>query len=325
VRRPSADLSSDIASSCEIRPLGRDDLDEADRIIRLSFGTFLKLPDPTTTFESREIIRNRYEDTSTVLGAYVGKRLLGISVVTQWGKFGWFGPLVVLPEFWDKGIAKKLMSSTMDLFSRWETTAEGLFTFADSPKHVGLYHRFGFYPRFLTPVMTHQSSQTTQEYSTFSKITNNKQREAVLRACREITDNIYPGLDLTQEILSVSNKKLGDSVLLMEDARVEGFAVCHVGAGTEAGNETCYIKFGAVPSNDSKSLERFSKLVDACSGFAGLNGATKIQAGVNLGRTQAYEELRRLGFKTLFQGVAMQRPNEPGYNRSDVFAMDDWT
>jgi hypothetical protein len=30
------------------------------------------------------------------------------------------------------------------------------------------------------------------------------------------------------------------------------------------------------------------------------------------------------GFRTFLEGVAMQRPNEPGYNRPDCFVIDDW-
>jgi GNAT superfamily N-acetyltransferase len=316
-------LSEEGSYVCNIRPINKEELVEADRIARVSFGTFLHLPDPLTMFGDRDFLRKRYQTTSTVLGAYLGQKLIGLSVVTKWGSFGWFGPLAVLPEFWDKGIAKRLMTSTMDLFLQWKTTAEGLFTFADSPKHVGLYRRFGFYPRFLTPVMTCKSSDTGQEYSTFSSMTIDKQFE-LLRHCREISDHIYPGLDLTQEILSVNEMKLGDTILLMNGVRLEGFAVCHVGAGTEAGSDTCYIKFGAVRSDQAKALERFSKLVSACSGFASKAGAQNVEAGVNFGRTHAFEELTRLGFRTLFQGIAMQRPNDPGYNTSGVLAIDDW-
>ena len=170
--------------------------------------------------------------------------------------------------------------------------------------------------------MTRPSSKTNQEYSTFSSLTS-QQREDTLRSCNEITEGIYPGLDVRQEILSVSTKNLGDTVLLMEEGRVEGFAVCHVGAGTEAGSDLCYVKFAAVPPN-SNSTESFSKLVNSCIGFAASKGVQKIEASVNLGRSQAYETLAGLGFTTLFQGVAMQRPNEPGYNRPDVFVIDDW-
>jgi GNAT superfamily N-acetyltransferase len=305
-----------------IKPLGKEDLDEADRITRLSFGTFLELPDPACMFGDRNMMKNRWSDTSSALGAYVGERLVGSNIVTRWGSFGWFGPLAVLPEFWDKGIAKRIMTSTMDLFSQWKTTAEGLYTFADSPKHVGLYQKYGFYPRFLTPVMTHESSSTKQEYSTFSSLTS-KQREEILHKCRQIAESVYPGLDLTKEIESVYNRKLGDTVLLMNGARLEGFSICHVGAGSEAGSDNCYVKFGAVSSDIPQAKERYSKLVNACLEFASSRGVPNVEAGVNAGSAEAYDELRKLGFKTLFQGVAMQRPNKPGINRPDVFAICD--
>jgi hypothetical protein len=31
------------------------------------------------------------------------------------------------------------------------------------------------------------------------------------------------------------------------------------------------------------------------------------------------------GFRTDLQGVAMQRLNEPGYNRAGVYLIDDWS
>jgi hypothetical protein len=30
------------------------------------------------------------------------------------------------------------------------------------------------------------------------------------------------------------------------------------------------------------------------------------------------------GFRTDFQGVAMHKPNEPGYNKPGIYLIDDW-
>jgi hypothetical protein len=46
-----------------------------------------------------------------------------------------------------------LLAKTVDQLDAWGTTHSGLFTFAQSAKHVGLYQKFGFYPRFLTTIM----------------------------------------------------------------------------------------------------------------------------------------------------------------------------
>jgi hypothetical protein len=32
----------------------------------------------------------------------------------------------------------------------------------------------------------------------------------------------------------------------------------------------------------------------------------------------------RRGFRTVIQGVTMHRPNQPGYSRPGLFALDDW-
>tara|TARA_Y100000588_G_scaffold288254_1_gene306613 strand:+ start:925 stop:1056 length:132 start_codon:yes stop_codon:yes gene_type:complete len=42
----------------------------------------------------------------------------------------------------------------MTPLDHWETSDVGLFTFAHSPKHLGLYLKFGFWSRAVTAVMT---------------------------------------------------------------------------------------------------------------------------------------------------------------------------
>ncbi len=34
--------------------------------------------------------------------------------------------------------------------------------------------------------------------------------------------------------------------------------------------------------------------------------------------------VRARGYRTVIQGVAMHRPNQPAYSRPDVLAIDDW-
>jgi hypothetical protein len=83
------------------------------------------------------------------------------------------------------------------------------------------------------------------------------------------------------------------------------------------------VKFGAVP-DDLDRERRFARLLDACERFARDAGASTLTAGVNLARDRAYAALRRRGFRTFLQGVAMHRPNVPAYSRPEVFALDDW-
>jgi hypothetical protein len=42
----------------------------------------------------------------------------------------------VLPEYWDRGVAQRLLETTMTVFDRWGVRHTGLFTFPQSAKHV---------------------------------------------------------------------------------------------------------------------------------------------------------------------------------------------
>ena len=104
-------------------------------------------------------------------------------------------------HLWDGGIGSRLMQPIIDLFDQWQLRQAGLFTLAQSPKHIGMYEKFGFWPQHLTALMDNRAAPTTEgcEYSTFSAIPDGE-RPTILRACFEVTDSIYEGLDLEHEI-----------------------------------------------------------------------------------------------------------------------------
>jgi len=309
-----------------IRALTSSDLPEAHGIFRLAFGTFVGLPDPLAFGGDTDYVRTRFSaDPSAAFGAFLGTDLVGSNFATNWGSVGFFGPLTVRPDLWDRGVGKRLMEPIMACFERWATTHAGLFTFPHSQKHIGLYQRFGFWPRFLTPVMSKAVAPAESSPVPWTKLSDlpAPERQRALKDCVTLTDAIYPGLDVSMDIRSVATQRLGDVVVLHRDSRLSGFAVCHCGLGTEAGSGTCYVKFGAVrPSHTA--ADDFDRLLTACEAFTVEQGASRLAAGVNTARHEAYSRLLARGFRTDMQGVAMHRPNQEGYNRPGVFVMDDW-
>jgi len=158
--------------------------------------------------------------------------------------------------------------------------------------------------------------------STFSELPADR-REDGLNACKLLTNAVYEGLDVNREILAVDRQKLGETVLLWEEGELMGLAVCHCGPSMEAGNDTCYVKFGAVrPAK--KAAENFEQLLRACEGLAQRRNLSKLVAGVNMGRHRAYRKMLAVGFRTELQGVTMHRPNEVGYDRPTTYLTDDW-
>src|SRR5687767_4474561 len=151
-------------------------------------------------------VRSRWRtDPEAAFGAEVGSELVGSNFATNWGSVGFFGPLTIRPDLWDRGVGKRLMEPIMGCFDEWQTKHAGLFTFAHSQKHIGLYQKFGFYPRFLTAVMS-KPVELTGRASSWTKFSDAPagERAAILDACRELTDAIYEGLDVRHEIRAVA-------------------------------------------------------------------------------------------------------------------------
>ncbi len=309
--------------------LKQSELEEADRIVRLAFGTFLGLPNPLDFMGDRNFMASRWRSTHVkVIAAREGGRLIGTNVATRWGSFGFFGPLTVLPEYWERGVAQRLLEATMTIFDRWGLRHTGLFTFPQSAKHVGLYQKFGYWPRYLTAIMTRTpeanpapQAKRADAPALLSAFTRNR-REQTIQACGKLTHKIDRGLDLSGEIQAALAQRTGDVVLTYTRGVLDAFAVCLHGPGSEGGEKTCYVKFGAARCGAGAG-ERFDKLLDACKAFASSRGAA-VEGGVNLAREDAYRRMRSHGYRVTMLGVAMQRPHADGFNRADAYVIDDW-
>jgi GNAT superfamily N-acetyltransferase len=236
--KPETKLADTSKLDVSVRPLREDDLNYADHIMRLAFGTFIGLPEPTQFMGDADYVRTRWRaNPAAAFAAEVNGSLAGSNFATNWGSVGFFGPLTVHPDFWDRGIAKHLMKPIMDLFDAWGTRHAGLFTFPQSQKHVGLYQHFGFRPRFLTMLMSKAvtNQKCTARWTTLSDA-DVKEKAGIIADGRALTSEIYEGLDITSEIEAVDQQNLGATVLLWDDDALRGLAVCHAGPGTEAGS-----------------------------------------------------------------------------------------
>ena len=305
----------------KIRRLEERDLPEADQILRLAFGTFLGLPDPMDFMGDGDFVRTRWAaDPSAALAAEVDGDLVGTNFVTRWGSVGFFGPLTVAPSVWNRGVARSLLDATMAIFDEWGVTHSGLYTFGHSPKHIVLYQSYGFWPRFLTPVLSKPPSPAGTDWTVFSALPD---REEGLAAAAEVTGSVFNGLDVRREIAAVLDQGLGDTVLVYEGDDLAAFGVCHVGPGTEAGSGRCYVKFGAARSG-RQAGERFGRLLDACEDFASSQGASAIAAGVSAGRRNAYRQLLDRGYRPDSIGVTLHQPDVDAYHHPDAYVIDDW-
>lgn len=320
----AAEIPGKSAAGLSVGPLGEADLPEAARIIRVAFGTFLGAPDPENFWTDRDYAFGRHAAAHVAaFGAKLDGALVGSNFATAWGSVGFFGPLSVRPDLQDRGVAQALLKQTMAQFDAWGTKHLGLFTFPHSARHIGLYQKYGFSARFLTAIMSSQArAQRVEGLLRFSELPKTQQDEA-LSSCRLMADALYAGLDLTEEIRTTEALGLGETVLIEGQDGIAAFAICQHGPRSEAGADTCYVKFGAAGARPSAERD-FIRLIEACESYAAAIGASKVLAGVNMGRHEAYRLFVARNYRTEIQGVAMHKDDEPGYCRSGLFIIDDW-
>lgn len=308
-----------------VRQMLDADVSAARKIYQIAFGTFNAVPDPCSYREDIDTIGNRLRtEPGAAWVAEEDAAIIGSNLATNWGSVGFFGPLTIHPDYWNRGVAQKLLEPTLDRFRQWGTAHVGLFTYAHSPKHLELYRRFGFWPRFLTAVMSKPVApvNSSRAVSTYASLSLQEKNQCLAESLR-LTGGVHPGLDVRSEIEAVEDQQLGDTVLLTDDRGLSGLAVCHIGRDTEAGEANCFVKFGLVRGG-SNAARDFEHLLDACETLAAARGTETLLAGTNLGRRQSYQMLIERGFRTEIQGVAMHRDNDPGYNREGVYLIDDW-
>ena len=312
--------------SAKIRPLTKDDLPRARRIFSAAFGTFLGAPDPDHFWADRDYVYGRFgAENVASFAAEIDGEFVGSNFATRWGSVGFFGPNTVDPKAQGRDMGKSLVEAVTNQFDEWGVKHGGLCTFPQSPLHIALYGKFGYRARFLTPIMA-ASARIVGDAGAWSRYSDlpEGQRREVERASRELTDVLYDGLDLCAEIRTVSARGLGDTLLLWEGtSRLAGFAVCHWGPASEAGEGCCYVKFGAVRPG-AGDAGRFEALLDACGSLAVAAGMSNVLAGVNLAREEAYLQMLARGFRAEAQVVTMHRPNEASYSRPGLYVLDDW-
>jgi predicted N-acetyltransferase YhbS len=298
-----------------IRPLIEADVPAADQIFRQAFSKFLGIADPRDFARDAALIATRWRaDPQAHRGAFLDGTLIGSCIITRWGSFGFIGPVSVRPDFWDKGVAKALVAAAVSFLEQSGIRQAALFTFAGSAKHIALYQKFGFWPS----VAAAGRADATARYSALPPA----ERPRCLAQCIEVTDAIFPGLNVTTEIRAIAEQRLGETLLIHDDRGLAGFACCHIGGGSETWSGRTFVKFAAVRPGKSASAI-FARLLDACEAVAAEAGCEELVAGVNAARHEAYRHMLDRGFRTLISGVAMLRPNAPAFNRLDCFVIDD--
>jgi hypothetical protein len=105
--QPVAKTEDTTQSNINVHPLQETEVSSAAAVMRLAFGTFIGLPEPMSFMGDAAYIRNRWlAHPEAAFAAAVDEQVIGSNLATNWGSVGFFRPLTVRPDYWDRGVAK---------------------------------------------------------------------------------------------------------------------------------------------------------------------------------------------------------------------------
>ena len=332
------------AAKIQVRRIAKTDLGKAREVMELAFSDWFERQmgtRPRQVFGGAQYVHHRWlmEPWGCFVAVEDGTKVVGVTLAACWGVLGIVGPVAVLTNYQNQGIAQQLLAAVDAFFEENRTVLQGAVTYPTSPKHLRLYHGLGYHPKGLALVMSRALARksvagtaaaasraakpaaplTMRRYSTLEEA----RKKATLARIHRLTNAICRGLDVGKEIEIVDGLALGDTFLLERGRDLVGFAIAHVPGVSEAPAGALYVKFLAIDPGQ-KRPELLEQFVGAVEDFAADGGHARVILPVYLRYHAAYSTLVRCGYQIDMTMVRMQRGKQEDYEDPTHLVLDDW-
>lgn len=245
-------------------------------------------------------------------------RLTGFNMVHHSGTEGWMGPLAVRPDRQSDGLGKAMVQSGIDWLKGRGATTIGLETMPRTVDNIGFYSRLGFVPRHLTVTLTRDLPRRLA--TAVELLSHAGTRGVVLDECRALTAGLAPGTDFTREIALTADLRIGDTVLVRQDARLCGFALWHSAPLAEGrgSDEVRVLKLVA------ESGTAFDRVVAAVQGAAAHEGIRRVALRCQTAFEDAYGRLVDAGFRVHWTDLRMTLAGYDEVRRERGVVLSNW-
>src|SRR5213596_1819028 len=322
----------------QVRRVRKGDLSKVRDVFEQTFGDFLERQlgtRPRQAFGGAQYVHHRWlmEPWGCFVAEEDNAKIVGTALAVAWGSVGLLGPVAVLTNYQNQTIGQQLIRATQEFFDENKTTLQGVMTYPTSPKHLALYHKFGYRPKALTALMSRVLDRNAPRPATklargplavrrFSQIEETMKKAGLARVHR-ITNALYRGLDVAKEVEIVDGLALGDTLLLERGRDLVGFAVVHTPGVSEAPFGTLYVKYMAVDPAQ-KRVEHLEQFVAAVEDLGHELGVQRVALPVYLRYWLAYSTLVRCGYQVDFTMLTMQKGKQEDYEDPTHLVLDDW-
>jgi predicted N-acetyltransferase YhbS len=338
VDRVGAD-SQGRSTKVHIRRVRKGDLSKVRDVIEQTFGDFFERQmgtRPRQPFGGAQYVHHRWlmEPWGCFVAEEDQSKLVGATLAVTWGTVGLLGPVAVLTNYQNQMIGQQLIQAVQEFFDENKTLLQGCVTYPTSPKHLALYHKFGYRPKGLVALTsralerrngrppTPRAVKAPLSVRRFSTLEETKKKAALSRFHR-ITNAICRGMDASKEVEIVDGLALGDTLLLERGREPVGFAIYHAPGVSEAPTGALYVKFLAIDPGQ-KRVEFLEQFVAALEEVGYELGVQRVILPVYTRYWTAYSTLLRGGYQVDFTMIRMQRGKQEDYEDPSHLVLDDW-
>lgn len=280
-----------------IRPMRQTDVDDVRQVEAVAFGrwwrhlTGVSGDRPRRTRTS--VLASLGSEPEGCFVAEANGKVVGSVFSRTWGAVGWFGSLVVLPQYQGRGIGKRLIAASVEHLRRDRNRVIGLETMPEGPDNLGLYLHMGFQARLPTMLMAKELQQPARGGTTLPcwSAADERTRVSWLSNLREAAGQIRPGLDYTKEVTSTARHGQGETLVLTEHGKAIGLSTVRLHSGREAwGQDRAAIRLLAVhPAHTQETA--FRLLLLGSEELALAHGKRALTLSVNACHPWALEKL----------------------------------
>jgi len=327
------------STKVHVRRVRKGDLSKVRDVIEQTFSDFLERQlgtRPRQPFGGAQYVHHRW--LMEPWGCFVAEedptKLVGAALGVTWGTLGLLGPVAVLTNHQNQKIGQQLIQAVQDFFDENRTVLQGCVTYPTSPKHLALYHKFGYRPKGLVAIMSRalerrngrpavsRPAKMSLTVRRFASLEETKKKAALARFHR-ISNGICRGMDVGKEVEIVDGLALGDTVLLERGRELVGFAIYHTPGVSEAPLGALYVKFLAIDPQ-LKRVEFLEHFVTALEEVGQELGVQRVILPVYTRYWTAYSTLLRGGYQVDFTMLRLQRGKQEDYEDPTHLVLDDW-
>jgi len=327
------------STKVQIRRVRKGDLSRVRDVIEQTFTDFLERQlgtRPRQPFGGAQYAHHRWlmEPWGCFVAEEDQQKIVGAALGVMWGAVGVLGPVAVLTNYQNQKIGQQLIQAVQQFFGENKAALEGCVTYPSSPKHLALYHRFGFRPKGLVAIASRALERRevrsltsrgpkppfgVRRYSTLEET----RKKAALARFHKITTSACRGMDLAKEVEIVDGLALGDTLVLERGREIVGFAIYHTPGVSEAPAGALYVKYLALDPQ-ARRVDLLEQFVAALEELAQELGLQRLILPVYTRYWTAYTTMLKAGYQVEFTMVRMQRGKQEDYEDPSHLVLDDW-